>query len=141
MDSNIGGKGMILFFPFDSGGATLATGVFLAHVVPLIVLFMGLCGLVRLWGLKGELGEFRRMFLRSVAPVLAAVVITVGALGGWALRLRESSAMARVAGQEAGSLYQEIQRTHLQEWINGFYFNPAYCANAYSYVYALSKGQ
>ena len=38
-------------------------------------------------------------------------------------------------------IYQEIQRSHLQEWINGFYFNPAYCANTYSYVYALSKEQ
>ncbi len=36
-------------------------------------------------------------------------------------------------------LYQEVGRAHLQEWIKGFYFNPAYSATVYSWVYALSK--
>ncbi|MBN1316249.1 MAG: ABC transporter substrate-binding protein [Anaerolineales bacterium] len=36
-------------------------------------------------------------------------------------------------------MYQAVGRIHLQEWIQGWYYNPAYSAAAYSYVYALSK--
>ncbi len=36
-------------------------------------------------------------------------------------------------------MYQGLTRIHLQPWIKGFYYNPAYCALAYSWVYALSK--
>jgi len=36
-------------------------------------------------------------------------------------------------------MYQQLARVHLQPWIKGFYFNPAYCALSYSWVYALSK--
>jgi ABC-type transport system substrate-binding protein len=36
-------------------------------------------------------------------------------------------------------MYQPVGRYHLQESIEGFYFNPAYSAKTYSYVYALSK--
>jgi len=36
-------------------------------------------------------------------------------------------------------MYQALTRTHLQPWMKGFYFNPAYCGLAYSWVYALSK--
>ncbi len=36
-------------------------------------------------------------------------------------------------------LYQEVDRQHFQRWIDGFYFNPAYSAPAYSWVYELSK--
>lgn len=37
-------------------------------------------------------------------------------------------------------MYQELDRVHLQEWMHGFYFNPAYSGPAYSYIYAYSKG-
>jgi peptide/nickel transport system substrate-binding protein len=36
-------------------------------------------------------------------------------------------------------MYQEVDRVHLQPWIKGYYFNPAYSGVAYSWVYALSK--
>jgi peptide/nickel transport system substrate-binding protein len=36
-------------------------------------------------------------------------------------------------------LYQEVARTHLQPWIKGYYFNPAYSGLAYSWIYALDK--
>jgi len=35
-------------------------------------------------------------------------------------------------------MYQAVARTHLQEWIDGWYYNPAYPA-VYSWTYALSK--
>ena len=38
-------------------------------------------------------------------------------------------------------LYQGVGRTHLQSWIKGFYYNPAYSSANHSYVYALSKGE
>jgi peptide/nickel transport system substrate-binding protein len=38
-------------------------------------------------------------------------------------------------------LYQPVGRVHLQEWIHGFYFNPAYFQAPYTYIYALSKGE
>ena len=38
-------------------------------------------------------------------------------------------------------MYQPVGRSHLQRWIHGFYFNPAYSQYEYSYVYALSKGE
>jgi peptide/nickel transport system substrate-binding protein len=36
-------------------------------------------------------------------------------------------------------LYQGVGRVHLQEWIQNFYYNPAYSSADHSYVYALSK--
>ncbi len=36
-------------------------------------------------------------------------------------------------------MYQAVGRVHLQEWIQGFYYNPAYSGASYSYIYALSK--
>jgi peptide/nickel transport system substrate-binding protein len=36
-------------------------------------------------------------------------------------------------------MYQTVGRVHLQEWIKGFYYNPAYSGASYSYIYALSK--
>jgi peptide/nickel transport system substrate-binding protein len=36
-------------------------------------------------------------------------------------------------------MYQAVGRTHLQPWIQGFYYNPAYSSANHSYVYALSK--
>jgi peptide/nickel transport system substrate-binding protein len=36
-------------------------------------------------------------------------------------------------------LYQVLDRVHLQPWMKGFYYNPAYGAPAYSWIYALSK--
>ena len=36
-------------------------------------------------------------------------------------------------------MYQAVGRTHLQPWIKGFYYNPAYSSANHSYVYALSK--
>jgi peptide/nickel transport system substrate-binding protein len=36
-------------------------------------------------------------------------------------------------------MYQVLTRHHVQEWIKGVYFNPAYSSTANSYVYALSK--
>ena len=38
-------------------------------------------------------------------------------------------------------MYQAMSRFHFQPWIQGWYFNPAYSAPAYSYIYALSKAQ
>ena len=38
-------------------------------------------------------------------------------------------------------MYQPIGRSHLQRWIKGFFFNPAYTQYEYAYVYALSKGE
>jgi peptide/nickel transport system substrate-binding protein len=38
-------------------------------------------------------------------------------------------------------LYQGVGRLHFQEWMQGVYYNPAYSSAAYSYVYALDKGQ
>jgi ABC-type transport system substrate-binding protein len=35
--------------------------------------------------------------------------------------------------------YQPYDRMHFQKWIEGFYFNPAYGAPSYSWIYALSK--
>ncbi len=47
----------------------------------------------------------------------------------------------RKAQEEAVNiwLYQAAGRVHLQEWIEGFYYNPAYSSADHSYVYALSK--
>jgi peptide/nickel transport system substrate-binding protein len=36
-------------------------------------------------------------------------------------------------------MYQEVDRVHLQPWIKGYYFNPAYSGSAYSWIYALDK--
>jgi ABC-type transport system substrate-binding protein len=36
-------------------------------------------------------------------------------------------------------MYQLLERYHFQEWIDGFYFNPAYGTPAYNWIYALSK--
>jgi peptide/nickel transport system substrate-binding protein len=36
-------------------------------------------------------------------------------------------------------MYQVLSRYHLQDWMHGFYFNPAYGSPPYSFVYALSK--
>ena len=36
-------------------------------------------------------------------------------------------------------MYQAIDRVHLQRWIDGFYYNPAYGDAALSWVYSLSK--
>jgi len=38
-------------------------------------------------------------------------------------------------------MYQPVGRSHLQRWMKGFYFNPAYSQYEYSYIYALSKGE
>jgi peptide/nickel transport system substrate-binding protein len=38
-------------------------------------------------------------------------------------------------------MYQASARYHFQRWVHGWYFNPAYSSGAYSYVYALSKGE
>jgi ABC-type transport system substrate-binding protein len=38
-------------------------------------------------------------------------------------------------------MYQGVGRVHLQRWIKGFYFNPAYFQAPYTYIYALSKGE
>jgi peptide/nickel transport system substrate-binding protein len=35
--------------------------------------------------------------------------------------------------------YQEVDRVHVQPWVQGWYFNPAYPNPFYTYVYALSK--
>ena len=35
--------------------------------------------------------------------------------------------------------YQQLGRYHLQKWIKGFYFNPAYGQPPYTWIYALSK--
>jgi peptide/nickel transport system substrate-binding protein len=35
-------------------------------------------------------------------------------------------------------MYQELTRYHFQEWIDGFYFNPAY-SEVYHWIYAFSK--
>lgn len=47
----------------------------------------------------------------------------------------------RKAAEEAVDvwLYQAVGRVHLQEWMQDFYYNPAYSNAAYSYVYALDK--
>ena len=36
-------------------------------------------------------------------------------------------------------MYQALGRIHFQEWIQGFYYNPAYPAADHSWIYALSK--
>jgi peptide/nickel transport system substrate-binding protein len=36
-------------------------------------------------------------------------------------------------------MFQAVGRIHFQEWIKGWYFNPAYSGAQYSYTYALSK--
>jgi peptide/nickel transport system substrate-binding protein len=36
-------------------------------------------------------------------------------------------------------MYQGVGRVHWQEWVKGFYYNPAYSSANHSYVYALSK--
>jgi len=36
-------------------------------------------------------------------------------------------------------MYQQLARYHLQPWIKGFYYNPAYGQPPYSWIYALSK--
>ena len=36
-------------------------------------------------------------------------------------------------------LYQAVGRVHLQQWIEGFYYNSAYSSASYSWAYALSK--
>ncbi|MEJ2264292.1 MAG: ABC transporter substrate-binding protein [Anaerolineales bacterium] len=36
-------------------------------------------------------------------------------------------------------MYQLLERYHFQEWIDGFYFNPAYGSPSYNWIYALSK--
>lgn len=36
-------------------------------------------------------------------------------------------------------MYQSTNRKHFQQWIDGFYYNPAYSDPAYTYIYALSK--
>jgi peptide/nickel transport system substrate-binding protein len=36
-------------------------------------------------------------------------------------------------------MYQAVGRVHMQKWIQGFYYNPAYSSANHSYVYALSK--
>lgn len=38
-------------------------------------------------------------------------------------------------------IYQTVRREHFQDWIHGFYFNPLYPKNGFSYVYALSKSR
>jgi peptide/nickel transport system substrate-binding protein len=35
--------------------------------------------------------------------------------------------------------YQELDRMHFQEWIKGYYYNPAYGTSSYAWIYALSK--
>jgi peptide/nickel transport system substrate-binding protein len=36
-------------------------------------------------------------------------------------------------------LYQELLRSTFQDWIKGYYFNPAYTAPEYAWIYALQK--
>jgi len=36
-------------------------------------------------------------------------------------------------------MYQVLNRDHLQPWIQGYYYNPAYGQAAYNWIYALSK--
>ena len=36
-------------------------------------------------------------------------------------------------------MYQPIERSHFQEWIKGYYYNPAYSQAEYTWIYALSK--
>jgi len=38
-------------------------------------------------------------------------------------------------------MYQPIVRDFFQPWVKGWYYNPGYPEEAYSYVYALSKGE
>ena len=38
-------------------------------------------------------------------------------------------------------MYQAVGRVHLQRWVKGFYYNPAYFQAPYTYIYALSKGE
>jgi peptide/nickel transport system substrate-binding protein len=47
----------------------------------------------------------------------------------------------RKAQEEAVSIwaFQPIRRYHLQPWVKGFYYNPAYAQPGYSWVYALAK--
>jgi ABC-type transport system substrate-binding protein len=37
-------------------------------------------------------------------------------------------------------MYQAVGRVHFQNWVKGYYYNPAYSA-VYSYTYAMSKGE
>jgi peptide/nickel transport system substrate-binding protein len=36
-------------------------------------------------------------------------------------------------------MYQVLNRVHLQPWIKGYYYNPAYTQDSYTWIYALSK--
>ena len=36
-------------------------------------------------------------------------------------------------------MYQVLNRDHLQPWMKGYYYNPAYGQSAYNWIYALSK--
>jgi ABC-type transport system substrate-binding protein len=38
-------------------------------------------------------------------------------------------------------MYQRLNGVHLQNWITGFYYNPAYQQSAYSWIYAYEKVQ
>ena len=38
-------------------------------------------------------------------------------------------------------MYQPILRAHFQPWVKGWYYNPGYPEEAFSYVYSLSKGE
>jgi peptide/nickel transport system substrate-binding protein len=38
-------------------------------------------------------------------------------------------------------MYQAIVRDYFQPWVKGWYYNPAYPEETYTYIYALSKGE
>jgi peptide/nickel transport system substrate-binding protein len=47
----------------------------------------------------------------------------------------------RIAQEKAVNIwaYQPYDRQHLQQWIHGFYYNPAYGTSSYAWIYAFSK--
>lgn len=69
-------------------------------------------------------------------------LITQGASGTTLEERQPVYEQIQLAAQEDGVniwLYQVLDRQHYQEWIQGVYFNPAYGAPSYAWVYAFSK--
>ena len=92
----------------------LTLGAISAGVATVFLLIWIIRELVQLYSSRSY-RRFRQTLWRSLVPILAASVIVVGTLAGWALARGERTAVRRVIGQAAFSLGREVDRTEFRK--------------------------
>jgi peptide/nickel transport system substrate-binding protein len=89
---------------------------------------------------QGSYGRIINM-TDEIAAQFDELVMQGAAVNGVAERRVIYEELQRMALEYAVNIwvYQPYDRMHLQKWIHGFYYNPAYGTASFAWVYALSK--